>query len=66
LAYAAESGVWFDVWSAFLVFGRTPRQRRGSGFPLQLLRNFRFNPLRLAYRRLFLLIGSRRAAFIPA
>jgi hypothetical protein len=32
----------------FRFLGASPAQTLGSGFPLQLLRNFRYNPLRLA------------------
>jgi hypothetical protein len=51
LAYAAESGGWFEVWFDFLVFGRT-RYAVGLSAPIcfATLRKFRFNPLRLAYR----------------
>jgi hypothetical protein len=47
LAYAAVGDVWFDVWFAFLVFGRT-RFAVGLSAPICFasLRKFRFNPLR--------------------
>jgi hypothetical protein len=88
LAYAAGSGVWFEIVFAVLVFGRT-RYAVGLSAPIcfAALCKFRFNPLRgfvvsqsplpyrrrgvkplaalrLAYRRLFLLIRDRSLQFL--
>jgi hypothetical protein len=59
LAYAAVSVFLFEVVFAFSFFGRT-RYAVGLSAPICFasLRKFRFNPLRLADCRLFLLIRA--------